>query len=333
LNVLTARERALLAGLTTDSAWQGAVAALAAEAASLVEVPADSTGFDSLALTAGDAQGTGYVTLAFGNSTNLSAPSEPISLSVIRVTCPLYRGELKVIESSNPLAEQLTLRHSGDFAGQPETSSSSGARCRRSTDCPRHFRPNSGAGFRPTRQRPWRHGPHPFRSRSLHTERQLFYRALPPRQRTQSLRSGVQPVDRPMLAEGWIKRVLSGIGPFEQRIKEYQDSQVNTIVSMISQAGARAVGDVALNLGAVDQAGLIEVYETVLRRGMQLSIEGAPPVDYPPANDALLLAAGRLADLYMLLGNEAYADAADPTIAFGTDHGVYGRRRRVSTVS
>jgi hypothetical protein len=50
-----------------------------------------------------------------------------------------------------------------------------------------------------------------------------------------------------------------------------------------------------------------------------LSIEGTPPVDYPPANDALLLAAGRLADLYMLLGNEAYADAADPTIAFGTD--------------
>jgi hypothetical protein len=127
-----------------------------------------------------------------------------------------------------------------------------------------------------------------------------------------------------MLAEGWIKRVLAGIGPFEQRIQDYQDTQVNTIVSMISQAGARAVGDVALNLDAVNQAGLIEVYETVLKRGMNLSIEGAPPVDYPPANDALLLAAGRLADLYMLLGNESYADAADPTIAFGTDDGVYG---------
>src|SRR6185503_3576179 len=57
---------------------------------------------------------------------------------------------------------------------------------------------------------------------------------------------------------------------------------------------------------------------------LALSIEGTPPVDYPPANDALLLAAGRLADLYMLLGNEAYADAADPTIAFGTDDGIYG---------
>src|SRR5262249_53755721 len=55
-----------------------------------------------------------------------------------------------------------------------------------------------------------------------------------------------------------------------------------------------------------------------------LSIDGLPPVNYGPANDALLLAAGRLADLYMLLGNEAYADAADPTIAFGTDDTVYG---------
>src|SRR6185503_14778225 len=27
---------------------------------------------------------------------------------------------------------------------------------------------------------------------------------------------------------------------------------------------------------------------------------------------------------YMLLGNEAYADASDPTIAFGTDDGIYG---------
>ena len=32
----------------------------------------------------------------------------------------------------------------------------------------------------------------------------------------------------------------------------------------------------------------------------------------------------RLTDLYTLLGNEAFADAADPTIGFGTDDGIYG---------
>jgi len=39
-------------------------------------------------------------------------------------------------------------------------------------------------------------------------------------------------------------------------------------------------------------------------------------VDYGPANDSLLLAAGYLSDLYMALGNEAFADASNPTILF-----------------
>ena len=38
----------------------------------------------------------------------------------------------------------------------------------------------------------------------------------------------------------------------------------------------------------------------------------------------LLLAATKISDLYMLLANEAYADAQDPTIGFGTDSGQYG---------
>jgi len=37
-----------------------------------------------------------------------------------------------------------------------------------------------------------------------------------------------------------------------------------------------------------------------------------------PANNALLLVASRIADLYSLLGNEAYADAIDPTVGFTT---------------
>ena len=36
------------------------------------------------------------------------------------------------------------------------------------------------------------------------------------------------------------------------------------------------------------------------------------------------MAATRLHDLYMLLGNEAYADAMNPTIAFGSEGGEYG---------
>jgi hypothetical protein len=325
LNVLTPRERAALAALSSAAAWQTAVALLAAQAANLLEVPADSTGFDSLALTAGDAQGPGYVTLAFGNSTNLSAPADPISLSILKVTCPLYRGELKVIESSNPLAEKLTLRHSGDFAGKPgdfefEWRTLPPVDGFPSSAPPEQWvqvqaNPTTGVGAVDLTIA----GP------GLYTLSDNYFIARYRRVSGPSpCGSGFSAWTAPMLAEGWIKRVLAGIGPFEQRIQDYQDTQVNTIISMISQAGPRAVGDIALNQNAVNSAGLIEVYETVLRRGLGLSIEGTPPVDYAPANDALMRAAGRLAELYMLLGNEAYADASDPTIAFGTDDGIYG---------
>ncbi|MBI1842398.1 MAG: hypothetical protein HYR88_16295, partial [Verrucomicrobia bacterium] len=126
----------------------------------------------------------------------------------------------------------------------------------------------------------------------------------------------------PQLAEGWIKRVLKGINPFNQRITDLFNNAVNTDVSIVAQAGQRWEGDVALNLDSINNAGLIEIYETVLSRGKMLSIGGG--INYGPANDALLLAAGYLNDLYMVLGNEAWADASNPTIGIGTKDNTYG---------
>ncbi len=126
----------------------------------------------------------------------------------------------------------------------------------------------------------------------------------------------------PQLAEGWIKRVLKGINPFNQRITDLFNNSVNTDVSIVAQAGGRWEGDVALNLDNLNNAGLIEIYETILNRGKDLSINGG--INYGPANDALLLAAGYLNDLYMVLGNEAWADASNPTIGIGTAHSTYG---------
>lgn len=126
----------------------------------------------------------------------------------------------------------------------------------------------------------------------------------------------------PQLAEGWIKRVLAGINPFNQRVTDLFNNRVNTDVSLITQAGQRWEGDVALNLESMNNYGLIEIYETVLRRGRMLSIDAG--INYGPANDALLLAAGYLNDLYMLVGNEAWADAANPTISIGTKDQTFG---------
>ncbi|MCC6233163.1 MAG: hypothetical protein IT580_11005 [Verrucomicrobiales bacterium] len=126
----------------------------------------------------------------------------------------------------------------------------------------------------------------------------------------------------PQLAEGWIKRVLRGINPFNQRVTDLFNHQINTDASLVAQAGARWEGEVPLNLEALNQAGLIEIYETVLNRGKMLSLGGG--INYGPANDALLLAAGYLNDLYMILGNEASADASNPTIGIGTRDQTYG---------
>lgn len=126
----------------------------------------------------------------------------------------------------------------------------------------------------------------------------------------------------PALAEGWIKRVLAGINPFNQRATDLFNNTVNTDANILTSAGKRWEGDVALNLDSINDYGLIEIYETVLRRGKGLSINAG--ISYDPANDALLLAAGYLSDLYMLIGNEARSDAANPTIGIGTKDKTYG---------
>ena len=333
VNVMTSRDAASLAAVSNDPAYLTALAGLQANAGQ-PRIVAPNTPFDSLALTAGAAQGTGYVTFVENNSTNLNQPADPIALHLLRVDWPLYRGELHAVPSDNPLDDQLTLRHTGDFAGHADQYAFSWYFCSDLNGFPSAPLP-TGTNL-PSAAGGWVayadntngalditiSGPGPAT-----LEDHWFicrYTPLPgtfAQANAPTNRSAWTP---PMLAEGWIKRVLQGINPFEQRVMNYQNSQVNTIVSMISQAGPRALGSVPLNSQAVNNSGLIQIYGTILDRALNLSINAGytdPGVDAP-----LLLAAGRLSDLYMLLGNEAFADAADPTIAFGTADNQYGNQ-------
>jgi len=78
------------------------------------------------ALSAGNAAGTGFITLAYNNDDSLGGL--PVSLQVIQVGCTLdaqgedstYRGNLLTIKSDNLFDEKLTLRHTGDFGGLPD---------------------------------------------------------------------------------------------------------------------------------------------------------------------------------------------------------------------
>ena len=83
----------------------------------LVEVTNSDTQVDSYALGATGPRG-GYVTYIAGNGHNPGHAGEPVSVYILRVAPPLYRGELKVIPDPNPLSETISFQHTADLAGR-----------------------------------------------------------------------------------------------------------------------------------------------------------------------------------------------------------------------
>lgn len=331
-----------------------------------VPEPLQVVGFTP-ALTAGFAQGTGYLTLAFNNDPSLNPL--PVSLNVIRVDClrvpqppeedriSTYVGEIKIIEPGGVFDESLTLRHSGDFAGNvdgiefewffhpdedglppspnPDPDNGQMNGWLQFTDVPSSVGAIDitieGANIQ-TLSDNW----YLVRYRYVDPPIDVGEDGIegtgddgPLCGGTWSIFAGQPspPTDpKGQLAEGWVKRVVKGLGPFEARVKDFHSGPTNTYASMLYQLGERYEGDIALNDSPdnLNAIGLISAYQTVLNRAKKLSIEGTPPIDYAPVNNAILLVASRLADFYTLLGNEAYSDASDPMIGFGTGSGEYG---------
>jgi len=130
----------------------------------------------------------------------------------------------------------------------------------------------------------------------------------------------------PQLVMGWVKRVLDRINPYEARYTDFfSNESPATYSSQIQIAGAPYAGKVALNSdkSVIERTGLIELYETVLQRARELSIDNSSnPVSTDGINQALLLAATRLSVLYELLAREAYSDAQDSTIRVTNEDGL-----------
>ncbi len=336
LNVMSLTDKAEMRALSTVPAWTNATDALYSACQNVIEVPANSTDFEALALTAGFATAGGYVTLAFEDAA--SAAPLPVSLEIIKVVEEYATGEVAAVYADCAFDERLILMHKGDFNGKPEEYQFEWRTLPDTDGIPPALPKEQWNVFTPTpatgigARSIMIGGPGIFTLSdnwfTCHYRKKPVGKAMP---------TAWTNWTEPQLAEGWIKRVVGQINPFTQRasgggiegaevaFSSFANNQVNTVVSMISQAGPRWGGDVPMNCLNLDDFGLIEIYETVFGRGIELSIDGTPPVkDYEPANKALLLVAGRVADLYMLLGNEAYADAADPTIAYGTEDGTYG---------
>jgi hypothetical protein len=308
--------------------------------------PFQAVGIDA-ALSAGLAQGSGYVTVAFNNDQTLSPL--PVSLEIIRVGCleepehnilASYQGQVNVISPENIFDEQLVLRHGGDFGGNPDVLEFQWFYRPDTDGTPPSQLPNPEAGQM--------HGWINFPVDDAQGANEITiaganivtlsdnwfvgrYRGLPAcgNETNWSLWAG-SPGSTPthplaQLAEGWVKRVVRRLNPFEARVQDFAQAATNNYVSMLIQLGERYEGPVALNNDPdnLNQLGLIEAYSTVMRRAMQLSIDGTPPVNYGPANNAILLVASRLVDFYTLLGNEAFADAQDPTVGITTNDGEF----------
>jgi hypothetical protein len=283
---------------------------------SMAEIKSADTAVDTYALSA-MGPGTGYVTLMVGNGLAFTEPGEPVSMSVLRVAGPLVTGALAVVPSQNPLNELLTLEHTPDLGGRQDE-----FEYEWKIGAPVDGNPPSKGNMSQWQDLQSGVGLSRYTLGGAGVQ-VLADNYLMMRYRSTSTSDPLQRAwsdwTEPQLAEGWVKRVLAGINPFQQRVKDLYNNPVSTDVSVLTQAGRKFEGAISLNLKSVNTTGLIEIYETVSKRARDLSINAG--INYGPANDALLLVSGYLNDLYTLLGNEAAADAADPTISTATAAG------------
>ena len=338
MNVLNDHQRAEIKALASagkeeavDNDWAEAVASLATER---VEIMPNQP-FENLALCA-NGNGTGRVTLLFNDATNAALgvkAGDSVSMVIIEVTTNLETGVVIPIEDeNNMLSEQMTMLHSLDFAGHQwqfeydwrwHEPNANGTTPSDPLDAPKFV-----SGIHDTNGA-W----HPISTTGLYsiviggaadTLEDMVNRFYAVRYRAVSedavAACGTNWSDFTAfaLSEGWVQRVLNSLTPFEQRMSGLYDNEVDLSVSMIQQAGAPYEGDVALNADSVKDVGLIQAYKTVLNTALKKGVDtNSSSVFSIEANQQLLLAATRLNDLYMLLGNEAYADAQDPMIGFG----------------
>ena len=344
LNVLTPKERAAIVGICRKpegsdewKAWKSAAESLATDevvpsATYRTTTDDPDTGetnvtyavwtlpnaADHYALVA-SGEGTGYVTLVENDSDNTSMVPEgsPVSMHVLKVIPELYAGGLTVLtDPLNKLSEQLTIAYTSPFGKSEDGFEFEWRRTETPAD-----------GSVPSDYPAWRvYGPVTNGLTSILLgaagadlkDLQNMYYAMRYR-----AKKGTTPYDvtgdrwsdwcGPTLAEGWVQRVLNALTPFAQRVADFESYTSDLDFSMLEQIGAPYHGDVALSNDNLPEVGLLELYRTVMNRAESMSLRLGAKTD-AGVNKQLLLAASRIADLYGILGDEAYSDAKNPTV-------------------
>lgn len=311
----------------------------------------------SLMKRVGEAGFSSHVVIAENNDPAITG--SPIQLHIVKVNNRPYRGQIKTIFSKNVFDEKIALRHTGDFGGdandlvfewryretdatKPDTPPGP---VKADPSCPAtNKQPGSQSAeadwnvFADDRlPKPEINGQGrnelvfgKAAGKDVLVDNSFFVRYKHKDATNWSGWAGAGnnlPCNTPtaayasQLVKGWVKRVTDNVNQYDARITDFStDGVPATYVSMIEQAGAAYVGDIALNSDkdAIENAGLIALYETVLNRARNLSIDAAQASFTQGVGTALLNAASRISQFYTLLGNEAYSDSLDPTIGFST---------------
>ena len=300
--------------------FRAALGALVQAAAAPLEIfPAKEGGeeaqaADGLALSATASGEHGYVTIVSGNDKAAKDAGDPVSVHVLRVSRELEVGRVIVIPHTNPFAEEVYVRHSGDFSGSADRYEFDWRMVAAVGDTT----PLGGPGDWP-RLLPRDRDDPSGNARLIKGKDQFAAQLVAVRYRLRSdpQRGGV-PGEWSAFTDSqrigsWLDRVVKGVNVFDDYLSDFRNAKPDAVVSAVSRVGPRYRGAVPLNVDALSRLGLIEVYETVFRRGKALGLDLG--VNDNGLNESLQTFAGRLSDLYLILGDEAYADAVDPTIA------------------
>ena len=211
--------------------------------------------------------GVGYVSLVVGNGAPAEKGDEEPEVFVIRVDGKRERGRVIVMEHPSPLAEEVHVRHSGDFAGRSDVYEFEWSMVQ------------DEGGDSPGESAARRSIP----SESPRSNAQLItgldqFSDLWVKVRYRH-RGEIKWGDwtEPGFVPGWLSRVAHGVNVFDSVLQNFRNAPPRTATNIVQQAGVRYRGAVPLNLDSVQKLGVIEVYETAYRRGRALSIDNAQP--------------------------------------------------------
>ncbi|MEO0915439.1 MAG: hypothetical protein AAFY31_00390, partial [Pseudomonadota bacterium] len=322
INRLSATELTLAKSIAPDdAAWAEALETLAAEAASDAHLKATTlVGEDALLIT-GAVTGTGPVALLLNDDPDAGTA---VSMRILDVSCPAHVAPLQMMRPTSLFEPGVTFAYGADFGGETDrlqfewrrqslNDLSKAARPVDLSDAAWVGVPGDGAG-RSVLNIP-AGDPGVLQNTAVTARYTGFEDVCGP---SEPVWSGVETgtesgMPRPLVAQSWIAMVAERVNAFEARQTDLAESGEPTATSLIALAGRRYESDVQLTSEGALDAGLIEIYETVLNRATRLAFGGQIAAGAGMQGD-LAQVAGRLGDLYRALGNEAVSDALDPSI-------------------